>query len=35
MIYDCILKECSEVLEEWIKENLFIIGWGGFLFFVV
>ncbi|XP_052673411.1 CD9 antigen-like isoform X2 [Crassostrea angulata] len=29
------LEECSEVLEEWTKENLLIIGWGGFSFSVV
>lgn len=28
-------QECSEVLEEWTKENLLIIGWGGFSFSVV
>lgn len=33
--HDCISKECSEVLEEWTKENLLIIGWGGFSFSVV
>lgn len=31
----CISKECGEVLEEWTKENLLIIGWGGFSFSVV
>lgn len=33
--YYCISKECGEVLEEWTKENLLIIGWGGFSFSVV
>lgn len=35
MTHNCISKECGEVLEEWTKENLLIIGWGGFSFSVV
>lgn len=34
-MYYCFSKECGEVLEEWTKENLLIIGWGGFSFSVV